>query len=143
MATAKWSALNTQGSNIASTTLDSLANGSASSFVTFDNSTGKDLYAFVELILGSITPSTGGSVTICIFPTTGGTPTVPDNTAAIGGGEERKTIPLTSGAGVKTSVVQMRIPPGSLRVSVVNNAGVSLASSGNSLKFQTFDEDIS
>lgn len=140
MATAKWATPNAQGANLASTTLDSLANAATSAFVTMDNS-GGDLYAFVELVLGSITPAAGGSVTLRVFSTTGSGPTVPDASGSVGGGEAY-TIPLTTGAGIKTSVVRIQLPPGSLRVCVTNNAGVSLAASGNSLKFQTFNESV-
>ncbi len=142
MATAKWATPSAQGSNIASTTLDSLANGSASSFITYDNSTNLDLYANVEIDLGSLTPATGGSITLCVFSTAGSGPSVPDNTATVGGGD-RYTVPLTTSTGAKQVIIPMiRLYPRSMRLCVVNNAGVALAASGNALAVQPFNEDI-
>ena len=67
MATAKWSTPGSVGSNILSTVADSLGNGSTSAFVEHDNSSALNLYASVRLNLGSITPGTGGSVTLRVF----------------------------------------------------------------------------
>ena len=91
MATAKWAAPSTRSSNILSTVANSLANGSESSTVTYDNSTNRDLYALLTLKLGSITPSTGGSVSLRITINDG-----TDTSDKVGG--EVYVIPLTSGA---------------------------------------------
>jgi hypothetical protein len=58
MAVAKWATPSARGSNIASTNLNSLANGSESTAVTYDNSTARDLYGIITIKLGSITPAT-------------------------------------------------------------------------------------
>lgn len=140
MATAKWSAAGTRGSNIASTTLNSLANGSASSFITHDNSTAKDLYFLVTLKLGSLNPTTGASVTLAVFASDG--TDVPDNTASVGGGE-RYTETVTTGSGAKVVNFRVRAPgPFSLRFSFVNNTNVSLASSSNEVYVTTFNEEV-
>lgn len=137
MAIAKWGSPSTRSSNFASTTLNSLANGSESSVVTYDNSTNRDLYGVVTLKLGSITPSTGGSVTIRVTLNDG-----TDTADRIGG--DLYVVPLTSDASAKVAVVNMvRIYPFSMRFSVINNAGVALAASGNEIYVRPWNEDVS
>ena len=136
MATAKWSTPSTRSSNFASTTLNSLANAGESSVVTYDNSTNRDLYGVVTLKLGSITPATGGSITVRITLNDG-----TDTADRIGG--DLYVVPLTSGASAKVVIINMvRLYPLSLRFSVVNNSGVTLAGSGNELYVRSFNEDI-
>lgn len=136
MAIAKWATPSTRSSNFASTTLNTLANAGESSVVTYDNSTNRDLYGVVTLKLGSITPATGGSVTVRITLNDG-----TDTADKIGG--DLYVVPLTSGASAKVAVINMvRLYPFSLRFSVVNNSGVTLAASGNELYVRAFNEDI-
>jgi hypothetical protein len=136
MSIAKWAAPSTRSSNFASTTLNSLANAAESTAVTYDNSTNRDLYGTITVKLGSITPSAGGSITVRITLNDG-----TDTADRIGG--DLYTIPLTSGASAKVAVFNMiRLYPYSMRISVVNNAGVSLAASGNELYIRPWNEDI-
>jgi hypothetical protein len=135
MAVAKWATPSTRSSNILSTVADSLANGSESSVVTYDNSSNKDLYALLTLKLGSITPSTGGSVSIRVTINDG-----TDTSDKVGG--DVYVLPLTSGGSAKVNIVQVRLPPFSLRLSVVNNAGVTLASSNNELYVRPWNEEV-
>lgn len=142
MATAKYGTASALGSNIAGATLDALGNGLTSAFITYDNSTNRDLYAFVLLELGSITPSVGGSVTLRVFYTAGGT--TPDNTGAAGGGDPYTQVLIPSVAAAKAVVFKISLGgPVSLRLCVTNNAGVALAGSANSLRVQPFNEDVS
>jgi len=136
MSVAKWTSPSTRSSNFASTAFNSLANGSESATVTYDNATNKDLYGAVTVKLGSITPTTGGSISIRITQSDG-----TDVSDKIGG--DLYVIPLTSGASAKVSIISMvRLYPFSLRFSLVNNAGVSLASSGNEIYVTAYNEDI-
>ena len=136
MAVAKWSTPSTRSSNLAGTTLNSVANGSESARVTYDNSTTRDLYGFVTIKLGSITPATGGSVTLRVTASDG-----TDLGDAVGG--DLYTMPLTAGASAKVvNVPLVRLYPYSLRLSVVNNAGVALAASGNEIYVRAFNEDV-
>ncbi len=136
MAIAKWAAPSARSSNIAGTTLNSLANGSESTVVTYDNSTALDLYSVVTIKLGSITPATGGSITLRVTLSDG-----TDTADRIGG--DLYVVPLTSGAGAKVAVINMvRLYPFSMRLSVVNNAGVTLAASGNELYVRPWNENI-
>lgn len=136
MAIAKWSTPSVRPSNFAGTTLNSLANAAESNVVTYDNSTNLNLYGVVTLKLGSITPTAGGSVTIRVTLNDG-----TDTSDRIGG--DLYVVPLTSGASAKVVMVNMvRLYPFSMRFSVVNNAGVTLAASGNELYVRPFNEDI-
>lgn len=140
MATAKWATPSAVGSNILSTTADGLANGSTSAFVEHDNSSNLDLYASVELDLGSLTPTAGGSITLRAFVSHGTSD--PDNTGLVGGGDAY-TQPLTVSTGAKKVIFPMiRLYPSPVQLCLTNNAGVALASSGNSLKVRPFNESV-
>lgn len=136
MAIAKWATPSARSSNLAGTALNSLANLSESAVVTYDNSTNRDLYGVVTIKLGSITPSTGGSITLRVTLNDG-----TDTADRIGG--DLYVIPLTPGASAKVAVVNMvRLYPFSMRLSVVNNAGPTLAASGNELYVRPWNEDV-
>ena len=136
MAVAKWAAPSTRSSNFAGTTLNSLANGSESAVVTYDNSTNRDLYGLVTIKLGSITPSSGGTITLRVTLNDG-----TDTADKIGG--DVYSILLTSGASAKVAVFNMvRLYPYSMRMSVLNNSGVAFAASGNELYVRPWNEDV-
>lgn len=136
MAVAKWAAPSTRSSNFAGTSLNSLATGSESAVVTFDNSTNRNLYGAVTIKLGSITPSSGGSIALRV--------TVSDGTdTSDKAGGDLYSVVLASGASAKVVVIPMvRTYPFSLRFSVINNSGVSLAASGNEIYVTAFNEDV-
>ena len=136
MAVAKWAAPSARSSNIAGTTLNSLASGGESAVVTYDNSAALDLYSVVTIKLGSITPATGGSITLRVTLSDG-----TDTADRIGG--DLYVVPLTSGAGAKVAVINLvRLYPFSIRLSVVNNSGVALAASGNEIYVRPWNEDV-
>lgn len=139
MAIAKWAAPQTRSSNLAGTALNSLANAGASTLITYDNSTTRDLYANVMLKLGSITPSTGGSVTLRVYAGDG--TDVPD---ANGGSFDSYVSALTTVASAKVVGFPMvRLYPFSCRLQIVNNSGVTFAASGNELYCTDYNEDVS
>jgi hypothetical protein len=138
MAVAKWATPGTRSSDLAGTALNSLANGSASSLISYDNGSNRDLYAIVTVKLGSITPSTGGSVSLRIYAGDG--TDLPD---ANGGAFDSYTAALASGAGAKVVTFPMvRLYPFPCRLQIVNNAGVSTAASGNELYVRPYNEDV-
>jgi len=137
MAVAKWAAPSARSANLAGTTLNSLANAGESTAVNYDNSANRDLYGLVTIKLGSITPATGGSITVRVTLNDG------TDTADRAGGD-LYVVPLTSGASAKVAVLNMvRLYPYSMRLSLVNNAGVALAASGNELYIRPWNEDVS
>lgn len=138
MATAKWATPGSVSSNLAGTALNSLANGSTSAFITYDNSTNLDLYASVNINLASFTSTTNASVTLRVFSSQSST--VPDTTGSVGGGDIY-VVPITVGASAKTIVVPMiRLYPESLRICVTNNTGAAWASSGHTLYVRPYNE---
>jgi hypothetical protein len=139
MAVAKWAAPSARSSNLAGTTFNSLGNGSAGTAITYDNSTNRDLYGIVTVKLGSLTPTAGGSITLRVYSGDG-----TDTPDLNGGSFDTYVASLTTGASAKVVTFPMvRLYPFSLRLQVVNNAGVSTAASGNELYVRPFNEDVS
>jgi hypothetical protein len=138
MAVAKWATPGTRSSNLAGTTFNSLANGSAGTAITYDNSSNLNLYAIVTVKLGSLTPTTGGSITLRVYSGDG-----TDTPDLNGGSFDSYTAALTTGASAKVvSIPMVRLYPFSMRLQVVNNAGVSTAASGNELYVRPFNEEV-
>jgi hypothetical protein len=138
MSVAKWAAPGTRSGNLAGTTFNSLANGSAGSAISYDNSTARDLYAAVTVKLGSLTPATGGSITLRVYAGDG-----TDTPDLNGGPFDSYVAPLTTTAGAKVAIIPMvRLYPFPVTLQVVNNAGVSTAASGNELYVRPYNEDV-
>jgi hypothetical protein len=139
MSVAKWATPGTRSGNLAGTTFNSLANGSAGSAISYDNSTARDLYAAVTVKLGSLTPATGGSITLRVYAGDG-----TDEPDLNGGPFDSYVAPLTTTAGAKVAIIAMvRLYPFPLILQVVNNAGVSTAASDNELYVRPYNEDVS
>jgi hypothetical protein len=139
MAVAKWATPGTRSSNLAGTTFNTLANGSAGTAITYDNSTARDLYAAVTVKLGSLTPTTGGEITLRVYSGDG-----TDTPDLNGGSFDTYRAALTTTAGAKVVTFPMvRLYPFSGALQVVNNAGVSTAASGNELFVRPYNEDVS
>jgi hypothetical protein len=135
MATAKWATPSSRSSNLASTTLNSLANGSESTAVTYDNSTNKNYYGIITLKLGSITPATAGSITLRVTLSDG-----TDVSDRVGG--ETYSFPLTTTTGAKIVIKKIVLDPFLMRFSFINNSGVTLASSANEVYVTPWNEDV-
>lgn len=139
MAVAKWSTPSTRSSNLAGTTFNMLANGTAGSAISYDNSSARDLYAAVAVKLGSLTPATGGSITLRVYAGDG-----TDTPDINGGSFDSYAAALTTSTGAKVVMFPMvRLYPFPITLQVVNNAGVSTAASGNELYIRTYNEDVS
>ena len=139
MAVAKWASPGSRSGNLAGTSINSLANGSAGSAISYDNSSARDLYAAVAVKLGSLTPATGGSITLRIYAGDG-----TDTPDLNGGSFDSYTAALTTSTGAKVVTFPMvRLYPFPLTLQIVNNAGVSTAASGNELYVRAFNEDVS
>ena len=139
--TAKWATPAAESSNLAGSALDSLANGGTTGRVTHDNSTNLDLYCRVTVVLGSITPGSGGSITLRYLGYQASAAASEDN--ANSGHQDAYTALINSGASAKRIIFPMvRIYPFNGGFTIQNNAGVSLAASGNAVYVQTFNEAI-
>jgi hypothetical protein len=138
MSVAKWAAPSSRSSNLAGTALNSLANGSESAFIAYDNSTPRDLYATVTLKLGSLNAVAGGSVSLRVYAGDG--TDTPDRGA---GSFDTYIEGLVTGTSAKTVVFRMvRLYPFPCQLTIVNNAGNSTPASGNELYVRAFNEDV-
>ena len=141
MAVAKWSTPSTRSTNLAGTTFNTLANGTAGSAITYDNSTLRDLYAAVTVKLGSLAvPAAGNSITLRVYAGDG-----TDTPDINSGSFDTYVATLTNGTSAKVVTFPMvRLYPfSSVMLQIVNNAGVSTAASGNELYIRTYNEDVS
>jgi hypothetical protein len=138
MAVVKWSTPSTRSSNLAGTTFNTLANGSAGSAISLDLSSVKDPHGIVTVKLGSLTPTTGGSITLRVYCGDG-----TDTPDLNGGSFDSYTEGLTTTTGPKVVIFKMiRVYPFPCIFQIVNNAGVSTAASGNELYVRTYSEEV-
>ncbi len=131
----RWSPLQTRTGNLLGALADGLPNGAESNTLTYDNSVNCDLYAFVTVKLGSIASVAGGSISVRITFSDG-----TDVSNKVGG--LLIPFPLLSGTSAKIGIEKATLVPASLRLSIINNSGVSLAASGNELYLRPFNEDV-
>lgn len=118
-----------------STGLNSLANGSSALSGAIAN--GTDLYPYMDfsVILASLTPGTGGylEVHICMLMDDGSNYEDLSSSTRVG------VITLASGTAAKYGAVKgIPLPPGDFKIGLLNNAGVSLGSSGNTVKTRRY-----
>ncbi len=123
-------------------TLNSVANGSiAIGSTVIANGTDLNLRLDASLILGSLTPGTGGYVELHLIPLTHDGTNYAD--APISGACMVAALPLSTGASIKYAAFMpprcwLEIPPGSFKLGIGNRAGVSFAGSGNALQYRTY-----
>ena len=140
MALARWASPSSRVSLNASGVLapsgTGISNGVESATVTYENGTNRNLYGAVTIKLGSITPSSGGSISLRVTLSDG------TDTADKAAGDIY-TAQLLSGASAKVVIIPMvRIYPFSLRFSVINNSGVAFANSGNDILVTPYSEEV-
>jgi hypothetical protein len=115
--------------SLVTTELDGLANSASCRQFTYDNSSNLDLCASVTVKFGSITPSSGGSITLRV---------VIDGSDEVG---DFYTSLLLAGASSKTLMFPMvRLYPFSIRFSIINNSGVSFNAADNDVYIQPYHE---
>ena len=123
--------------NIASTTLDSLANGAESNLVGYDN-TGNHAFAIVTVELGSITPAAGGNIRLHQYFDGGSTgTTAPDKNGQ--GSAPPQPQNLLAGASAKRNTFLVALVPGEQSFSVLNNSGVPFNAGDNAIYVQPFN----
>ena len=140
MATAKWATPGTRSSDLSGSVINiaSFTTGTESGTMTYDNSTAKDLYGTVTVKLASLTPTTGGSLSIRV-QYNDGTDT-PDG--KVGGDIYTSLVTTTTGAKI-TIFNMVRLYPYSMRFSLINNTGTTIASTGNNFYVRPWNEDVS
>ena len=142
----KWNAPSGPTS-LLTTELNSLASGSATAASSaIANQTNLDMYADLWLHLASFSPGTNPYVVVYILEAIDGS-TYPSATASVLRNQASQvlcTIPLDTTAATAQDVVvrNVLIPPGSFKVVLDNQSGAALASSGNTLKMNTYDLNL-
>lgn len=144
-ATAKWklSGRTSNPETVLSTGLNSLADGAGVSpgSVSNDQATELDMYADFELYLASLNPAADDdSVDLYLLRQVDGSNYV--DTDAEGRPREGYvgSFLLNAGAATKRLILpRVELPPADFQVYVINNAGVALAASGNTLKMYAYN----
>ena len=139
--TAKWLA-GSEGSDLASTYLDSLTNTSAATAMAYDGSVGATgngyFYALISVELGSFTATAGGYIQLNVY-FAGHSGTVEDIVSTAG---DIYTHVVTTGASAKKLVFQIRCLPVAMSLVFTNQAGATLASSGNHVYVRPITEQV-
>lgn len=129
------------------TELNSLGNNTLSAAsAAIANQTNLDMYADLEVVLGSLSPAAGAYVAIYIALAIDGT-----NYPAPAGADMRLTstqllcvIPIgtTATTAYRVAVRNVLLPPGTFKLYLDNQTGVALAASGNTLKLNAYDTNL-
>lgn len=156
MATEKWIGGSGQGltyGNAFGTEVNSLANGnSILSSVSIANGTPLDIFANVSASFGSITAGSGAPfIGLFLYPLNEDGTTYGDGRFATTAAGQPPTLyaqqPFPCIAGNTGTVVgtvsRIILPPGTFSFVLWNNSGVALASSGNAIKYRTYNRQVS
>lgn len=146
MAIVKWGALTSRGT-VLSTEMNALANAGFSALGTaFDNTVNLDRWGWVELTLASLTPVAGACIYVFMSPSIDGGTDYDDGPAATNPGSHLLVGVLSIKTGVAAkkviSLAPFAIPPGLVKFSVKNQAGVALGATGNVLALFTSNEVV-
>lgn len=141
--TFNWAGLTSRGT-VLTTELNSVGNGAFSAVGTaIDNTSNLDQWAVAEIVLASLTPTTGAWLQLFLVASSDGTnySDAPSSTNP-GGHQFVGTFFVTTGAGAKRfgNEVMFRVPPGKWKFVALNQSGVALASSGNTVTIYTTNE---
>jgi len=142
MAIAKWATpvARSVAGNIASTSWNTgITTGSESAVVSYaTNSTDKYLYAAATIKLGSINSSNGGSISLRVMLNDG-----TDTSDQAAGDIYTAQVRYTGSTGSKIIIIPMvRLYPFSMRFSLINNTGATLATSNNEFYLSPYGEEI-
>lgn len=126
--------------SILTTELNALGNGALSAVSgAIDNETDKYQFIALELILNTLTPTTGAYMTVYMVPQIDGT-NFADNNVSIA--EILATFPLSISAGAKRTIrANIAIPPLQFKLSLENKANVTLNATNNILKFRRYNAE--
>jgi hypothetical protein len=126
-----------------STELNSLANGGFSAVSgIYDNTTNLDEWAAFMIDLASLTPTTGAYLQVFLIDSIDGT-TYEDAASSTNPGAHQlvATVSLTAAVGARKAITApFRLPPGKMKWVLKNASGVALASSANTAKLFTCNE---
>jgi hypothetical protein len=142
---AKWSTTNL--GTVMSTELNSLANGAlATSATPYDNSANLNLYADIEILLAALSPTAGASVSVYVLESVDGTNFPAQNAADLAKTSSQLffVMPMgnTASTAQRTVLRNMPLSPAKYTVGLINNMGVPLAASGNTVKFLAYSVNL-
>ena len=133
--------------SVLTTELNSLANNTISAVsAAIDNSTNLDIYADFELVLASLSPTAGAHIDVYIALALDGTNYPADAAATM----RLQTTQLLFSLGIGTTastaqrldIRQVVIPPGTFKIYLDNQAGVSFGATLNTLKMNAYNLNL-
>jgi len=125
-----------------STGLNSLANGALSANSgTIANSTGLFRFINLEVALASLTPTAGAYLTILILYTMDGT-NFADSSSSNVFAQKATFTPSTSTGAKRLIMENVPIAPLDFQLVLLNQTGVALNASGNTVKYMRHNEQI-
>lgn len=157
MATEKWIAGSGQGltwgTALNGSDVNSMSSGKGvlSSVSDITNGTALDIFADFSIQLGSVTSVAPNYLGIFLYPLNSDGSTYGDNQFSSGTQTSATPSPTywvgnilfpVATAAIKGTLTRIILPPGSFRFLVWNQAGVALASSGNTLQYRTYNRSV-
>ena len=131
--------------DVLTTELNTLTNNSWSALSSgIDNESGKYLSADIEVDLASITPTgTDAAIEIYLVPSIDGGTSYPNYTETGSSDEQENqiyfvgSVPMSLDAEVQNPILRnVDLPPGFFKIGIRNRANVSLAASGNVVRYR-------
>ncbi len=145
-ATTQWAAAPVSRSTGLTTELNSLANGGYSAQGTaFDNTSNLDEFAACDIALASLNPTAGAYLQIFLSQSLDGT-TYEDAPSSTNPGTHQlvATVLVTTGSAAKRIMTPwFRIPPGKFKLVLLNQTGVALGASANTVTLYTSNDKAS
>lgn len=138
MTVVKYSAATTEATLSISTNMDSKADGTSTLLcdLDFTGSGDREFYLFLWAVLGTINPSSIGSVRFSLRRKRG-------STYALNDAASTEALPLTTGSGTKDVSGGLTVPgPFVYGLYFHNNAGATTAGSGNAVYAQEANEEL-
>ena len=142
----KWNAPGTL-TTVLSTGLNSLANNTMSAVSsTYANQTNLDLYADIEVVLASLSPTAGAFVSIYVLEAVDGTnfPAQSDADLRLTTSQLLVSIPVgtTAATAQRVTARNILLPPATIQFKLDNQTGVALNAAGNTVKVLPYDYNL-
>ena len=128
----------TNPETVLDTALNSLASAGSATSAAFSNdgTTELSMLVDVEIVLASLTPGTNPRIEIWMLASIDST-NYPDTGILVG------SIEITTGASAKREVIyDLPVPLKDFKVKLVNQAGVALAATGNTVKLNPYNVQL-
>lgn len=110
------------------------------------NQTNLDIYADVEVFLGTASPSSGAYVSLYLMEAVDGSnyPTPSDADCRLATTQLWVVIPIGTTSATPQRVVARNLvmPPGTFKVRLDNQIGTTMAASGNTVKLAVYDVNL-